>query len=164
MRSRNREDRIISCRSLKTAPASDSSRHHVIWPESLVRGVLRNSAKKSSSHRSPRRQCAGLALSPVRRRSTTFPQAEAVRLPRFGLYADDSATPALADGFQRANTVMQKVSTGLHGLAAITITVAVISIGYKTLWKGESLSQCGYIIIGGILIGGGSEIGALLMS
>ncbi|MCV1269296.1 TriB protein, partial [Escherichia coli] len=26
------------------------------------------------------------------------------------------------------------------------------------------LSQCGYIIIGGILIGGGSEIGALLMS
>ena len=72
-----------------------------------------------------------------------------------------SATPALADGFQRANTVMQKVSTGLHGLAAITITVAVI---YKTLWKGESLSQCGYIIIGGILIGGGSEIGALLMS
>ncbi len=75
-----------------------------------------------------------------------------------------SATPALADGFQRANTVMQKVSTGLHGLAAITITVVVIWIGYKTLWKGESLSQCGYIIIGGILIGGGSEIGALLMS
>ncbi|OWF99353.1 TriB protein [Klebsiella pneumoniae] len=63
-----------------------------------------------------------------------------------------SATPALADGFQRAS------------LAAITITVAVIWIGYKTLWKGESLSQCGYIIIGGILIGGGSEIGALLMS
>ncbi|ENP2802699.1 TrbC/VirB2 family protein [Salmonella enterica] len=76
-----------------------------------------------------------------------------------------AASPALAaDGFQRANTVMQKVSTGLHGLAAIVITVAVIWIGYKTLWKGESLSQCGYIIIGGILIGGGSEIGALLMS
>lgn len=72
--------------------------------------------------------------------------------------------PAFADGFQRANTVMEKVSTGLHSLAAITITVAVIWIGYKTLWKGESLSQCGYIIIGGILIGGGSEIGALLMS
>ncbi|HAU5635937.1 TrbC/VirB2 family protein [Citrobacter amalonaticus] len=74
------------------------------------------------------------------------------------------ASPALADGFQRANTIMEKVSTGLHGLAAVTITVAVIWIGYKTLWKGESLSQCGYIIIGGILIGGGSEIGALLMS
>ncbi|EHP1992411.1 TrbC/VirB2 family protein [Serratia marcescens] len=75
-----------------------------------------------------------------------------------------AASPALAaDGFQRANTIMQKVSTGLHGLAAIVITVAVIWIGYKTLWKGESLSQCGYIIIGGILIGGGTEIGALLM-
>lgn len=75
-----------------------------------------------------------------------------------------AARPALADGFTRANTVMEKVSTGLHGLAAITITVAVIWVGYKTLWKGESLSQCAYIIIGGILIGGGSEIGALLMS
>ncbi|KMG93363.1 hypothetical protein SM62_04593 [Klebsiella variicola] len=75
-----------------------------------------------------------------------------------------SAIPAFADGFERANTVMEKVSTGLHGLAAITITVAVIWVGYKTLWKGESLSQCAYIIIGGILIGGGSEIGALLMS
>ncbi|EOL8851543.1 TrbC/VirB2 family protein [Klebsiella michiganensis] len=75
-----------------------------------------------------------------------------------------STTTAFADGFTRANTVMEKVSTGLHGLAAITITVAVIWVGYKTLWKGESLSQCAYIIIGGILIGGGSEIGALLMS
>ena len=81
-----------------------------------------------------------------------------------GVLTAFSAIPALADGFQRANTVMEKVSTGLHGLAAITITVAVIWIGYKTLWKGEILSQCGYIIIGGILIGGGSEIGALLMS
>lgn len=71
--------------------------------------------------------------------------------------------PALADGFVRAKTIMQKVSTGLHGLAAVTITVAVIWVGYKTLWKGESLSQCGNIIIGAILIGGGTEIGALLM-
>ncbi|HFW4265900.1 TPA: TrbC/VirB2 family protein [Salmonella enterica subsp. diarizonae serovar 61:r:-] len=84
------------------------------------------------------------------------------RLPAYLLPA--VPCPVFADGFQRANTVMQKVSNGLHGLAAITITVAVIWIGYKTLWKGESLSQCGYIIIGGILIGGGSEIGALLMS
>ncbi|MGL5384332.1 MAG: TrbC/VirB2 family protein [Serratia sp. (in: enterobacteria)] len=74
------------------------------------------------------------------------------------------ASPAFAaDGFQRANTIMEKISTGLHGLAAITITVAVIWIGYKTLWNGESLKSCGYIIIGGILIGGGAEIAALLM-
>lgn len=31
--------------------------------------------------------------------------------------------PVFADGFQRANTVMQKVSTGLHGLAAIPPTL-----------------------------------------
>ncbi|EIN0583678.1 TrbC/VirB2 family protein [Salmonella enterica subsp. enterica serovar Newport] len=75
-----------------------------------------------------------------------------------------TASPAFAFGFQKANTVMQNISTGLHGLAAITITVAVIWVGYKTLWVGESLRQCAYIIIGGILIGGGSEIGALLTS
>ncbi|WP_230492939.1 TrbC/VirB2 family protein [Martelella alba] len=42
-----------------------------------------------------------------------------------------SVTPAFADGFERANTVMEKVSTGLHGLAAITITVAVIWVGLQ---------------------------------
>lgn len=88
----------------------------------------------------------------------------AVSAVSLGVLMVFSTTPAFADGFTRANTVMEKVSTGLHGLAAITITVAVIWVGYKTLWKGESLSQCAYIIIGGILIGGGSEIGALLMS
>ncbi|TKI02591.1 TrbC/VirB2 family protein [Martelella alba] len=93
-----------------------------------------------------------------RKLKTAVRAVSASALPAF------SVTPAFADGFQRANTVMEKVSTGLHGLAAITITVAVIWVGYKTLWKGESLSQCAYIIIGGILIGGGSEIGALLMS
>lgn len=84
-----------------------------------------------------------------------------VLVPTMSVFA---ASPTFAaDGFSRANSVMEKVSTGLHGLAAITITVAVIWIGYKTLWNGESLKSCGYIIIGGILIGGGSEIAALLM-
>ncbi|MEG3589746.1 TrbC/VirB2 family protein [Citrobacter freundii] len=96
---------------------------------------------------------------------TLFRKLKAVVSPvSVGVLMVFSAPPAFADGFTRANTVMEKVSTGLHGLAAITITVAVIWVGYKTLWKGESLSQCAYIIIGGILIGGGSEIGALLMS
>ena len=68
-----------------------------------------------------------------------------------------------AEGFSRANTIGEKIATGLHGLAAITITIAVIWVGYKTLWIGDSLKSCGYIIIGGILIGGSSEIGALLV-
>ncbi len=162
-----REDKSSVAVPLKTAPASDSSRHHVIWPESSSVASLRNSAKKkSSSHRSPRRQCAGVSpCHPVRRRNNdTFPQAKAV-VPRFGLYADDFfCNPGTGRRISAGKYCHAKVSTGLHGLAAITITVAVIWIGYKTLWKGESLSQCGYIIIGGILIGGGSEIGALLMS
>jgi type IV secretion system protein VirB2 len=75
-----------------------------------------------------------------------------------------AASPAFADGFAPANTVMQNIATGLHGCAAITITVAVVWVGYKTLWNGDSLKSCGHIIIGGILIGGGSEFAALLIS
>lgn len=56
------------------------------------------------------------------------------------------------------------VSLGLHGCAAITITVAVVWVGYKTLLNGQSLRDCVYIIIGSILIGGGSEFAALLIS
>lgn len=74
------------------------------------------------------------------------------------------ATPAFADGFAKANDLMTKVSTGLHGVAAITITVAVVWVGYKVLWNGQSLKDCGNIIIGAILIISGSELAALFVS
>ena len=61
---------------------------------------------------------------------TRFHKLKAAASPvSAGVLTAFSATPAFADGFQRANTVMEKVSTGLHGLAAITITVAVIWVG-----------------------------------
>lgn len=73
------------------------------------------------------------------------------------------ATPALADGFAKANELMAKISTGLHGVAAITITVAVVWVGYKVLWNGQSLKDCGNIIIGAILIISGAEFAALFV-
>ncbi|MCS5961350.1 hypothetical protein LNP74_27000 [Klebsiella pneumoniae subsp. pneumoniae] len=59
---------------------------------------------------------------------------------------------------------MQKVSTGLHGLAAITITVAGSGLAIRPCGKARACRSAAGIIIGGILSGGGSEIGALLMS
>ena len=73
------------------------------------------------------------------------------------------ATPALADGFAKANDLMAKISSGLHGVAAITITVAVVWVGYKVLWNGQSLKDCGNIIIGAILIISGAEFAALFV-
>ncbi|MBS0847043.1 TrbC/VirB2 family protein [Citrobacter sp. JGM124] len=72
--------------------------------------------------------------------------------------------PALADGFSKAERLLEKISAGLTGLAIVTITIAVIWVGYKVLWDGKSLHDCKGIIIGGILIASGAEIGALLMS
>lgn len=73
------------------------------------------------------------------------------------------ASPAFADGFAKANELMAKISTGLHGVAAITITVAVVWVGYKVLWNGQSLKDCGNIIIGAILIISGAEFAALFV-
>lgn len=72
-----------------------------------------------------------------------------------------TSMPVLADGFSKANDLMGKISTGLHSIAAITITVAVVWVGYKTLWNGQSLKECGNIIIGAILIISGAEFAAL---
>jgi type IV secretion system protein VirB2 len=73
-------------------------------------------------------------------------------------------SPAFADGFTKASSLMDKISTGLMGLAVITITVAVCIVGYKVLWDGKSIHDCKNIIIGGILIASASEIGSMLAS
>jgi len=71
---------------------------------------------------------------------------------------------AMASGFVKANSLMSKISNGLHGLAAITITVAVAWVGYKVLWNGQSLRDCGNIIIGAILIISGAEFAQLFIA
>lgn len=73
-----------------------------------------------------------------------------------------AAQPALATGFSVANSLLSQVESGLEGLAIITITIAVLWVGYKVLWNGQSLKDCSNIIIGGILIASASEIGSLL--
>ncbi len=61
-----REDKSSVAVPLKTAPASDSSRHHVIWPESSSVASLRNSAKKNL-HRTVLRAVSAPELLPVTR-------------------------------------------------------------------------------------------------
>lgn len=71
------------------------------------------------------------------------------------------APHVFADGFSTANTSLMKVSTGLHSLAAATITIAVMWVGYKVLWDGKTIRECWNILLGGILIAGAAEWAAL---
>lgn len=71
-------------------------------------------------------------------------------------------TPALAtdSGFNKANDTLSNTSTGLLGLAAVTITLATMWVGYKVLFDGKSLQDMRNVIIGAILIVGASGFGA----
>ncbi|WP_122232291.1 TrbC/VirB2 family protein, partial [Pseudomonas syringae] len=60
-------------------------------------------------------------------------------LPAGGLVA---SVPAMADGFTKASTLLDKVSAGLLGLSLVTVTIAVLWVGYKVLFVGNTLREC----------------------
>ena len=72
------------------------------------------------------------------------------------------SAPVLAanSGFNKANETLSNTSTGLLGLAAVTITLATMWVGYKVLYDGKILHDMRYMIIGAILIVGASGFGA----
>lgn len=69
-------------------------------------------------------------------------------------------TLAADSGFTKANDTLNHTSAGLLGLAAATITLATMWIGYKVLFDGKSLHDMRNVIIGAILIVGASGFGA----
>ena len=72
------------------------------------------------------------------------------------------SAPALAadSGFNKASETLSNTSTSLLGLAAVTITLATMWVGYKVLFDGKSLHDMRNVIIGAILIVGASGFGA----
>lgn len=82
----------------------------------------------------------------------------------FIFIAASTGTPAFAAGFSKANTLLEKVASGLEGLAIATITIAALIVGYRTLFDGRALSESKNIMIGGVIIASVSEIASMLMS
>lgn len=74
------------------------------------------------------------------------------------------SSPAMADGFSKANTLLEKVATGLTGLAIATITIAALIVGYRVLFDGQALRDSKNVIIGGVIIASVAEIASMLMS
>jgi type IV secretion system protein VirB2 len=54
------------------------------------------------------------------------------------------SAPVLAanSGFNKANETLSNTSTGLLGLAAVTITLATMWVGYKVLFDGKACMTC----------------------
>ncbi|VAC40069.1 Major pilus subunit of type IV secretion complex (VirB2) [Enterobacter hormaechei] len=90
-----------------------------------------------------------------------------MRKRRYSVVASVLLTaPLLAadSGFNKANETLSNTSTGLLGLAAVTITLATMWVGYKVLFDGKSLHDMRNVIIGAILIVGASGFGAYWVS
>ncbi|WP_023637750.1 MULTISPECIES: TrbC/VirB2 family protein [Dickeya] len=81
-------------------------------------------------------------------------------LPAFFPAFISTQTLAAGSGFTKANDTLSNTSTGLLGLAAVTITLATMWVGYKVLFDGKSLHDMRNVIIGAILIVGASGFGA----
>ena len=70
------------------------------------------------------------------------------------------SSPTFAEGFTKANDFLESLNTGLHVLTGATITLAVLWVGYKVMFDGNSIRDCKNVIIGAILVASASELGA----
>lgn len=73
------------------------------------------------------------------------------------------AVPAFADGFSKAEGLLEKIKTGLSGLSIVTVTLACLWVGYKVLFGGSTLRECAPIIIGAIVIASAAEVASMLV-
>jgi type IV secretion system protein VirB2 len=67
-------------------------------------------------------------------------------------------------GLSGAKNLLENIEGALRALSVVTVTIAILWVGYKVLFGGQTLRECAPIIIGAILIAGASEIANLLIS
>lgn len=79
-----------------------------------------------------------------------------------GAYIFFLISPAYAE-FAKARTMLMKVEEGLRGLSLVTVTIAILWVGYKVLFGGSTINECAPIIIGAIVIASAAEIARLLV-
>jgi type IV secretory pathway VirB2 component (pilin) len=72
--------------------------------------------------------------------------------------------PALADGLEKVNTVMDNIVTVLRSVSIAAVTIAIMVLGYKLLFGTGNIRECLPLVGGCLLIGGASEFAIWLMS
>ncbi|MGD6735494.1 TrbC/VirB2 family protein (plasmid) [Photobacterium leiognathi subsp. mandapamensis] len=68
-----------------------------------------------------------------------------------------------AGGLDKVNAFMENIKSILSGAAIVTVTVAVMVVGYKVIFTQWDARECGKILMGGLFIGGGAEIASYLV-
>lgn len=69
-----------------------------------------------------------------------------------------------AGGLGKVNKLLETISGWLYGAATVTVTIAIIWVGYKILFGGQTLRECAPVLIGAIIIASATTIAGLLMA
>ena len=69
-----------------------------------------------------------------------------------------------AGGLDKAKTLLDKVIEWLNYLSIGVVTIAILVVGYKVLFGGQTIRECTPIIIGAIIIASAATVANLLMS
>ncbi|WP_300178598.1 TrbC/VirB2 family protein [uncultured Aliivibrio sp.] len=71
---------------------------------------------------------------------------------------------AHAAGLNKINDFMDNLEDILRGASIVTVTVAVMWVGYKFLFTDWDIREIGKILTGALLIGGAAEIARYFVS
>ena len=70
---------------------------------------------------------------------------------------------AAGTGLQKVDNFFNQVSNWLVGGGTVVCAIAFAVAGYKVMFGSQSVREVAPIILGGVLIGGGSAIAGILM-
>ncbi|MDD5786343.1 TrbC/VirB2 family protein [Campylobacter lanienae] len=70
---------------------------------------------------------------------------------------------SFAGGLSSAENLLNTVSGWLTALSAVTVTIAILVVGYKVTFGGQTIRECTPIIIGAVLIASASTIAGLML-
>ncbi|WP_103648631.1 TrbC/VirB2 family protein [Campylobacter concisus] len=101
-----------------------------------------------------------LSYSPVEKSKSSSLNLLCFACIAFFVFVPDLAYCA---GLGSAEKLLTKVSEWLKYLAVATVTVAILVVGYKVIFGGQTIPECSRIIIGAILIASASTIASILL-
>lgn len=89
-------------------------------------------------------------------------------LARLGAFAAATAAcaPAMAGvaaGMAKASTLLGEVSSGLTALGLIVVTIAILFVGFRMIFRNAQWADLAPVFWGGLLVGGASALAGALM-
>jgi type IV secretion system protein VirB2 len=63
----------------------------------------------------------------------------------------------------KAQSIMDEVSTGLIALGLVTVTIAVMFVGFRMIFRAAQWADLAPVFWGGLLVGGASTIAGAFM-